>query len=174
MGHLNPFPRHRGRRRVPARPTFRRARRDDARDLALLHQAEGWCFDDENVIHEYWDDAFSKESILVAQVGKVVVGTLELAIAHKTRWGGPFGLIRRFTIHPEWRSRGIGRKLFDFAMREAKRLRLAAVELNVEGWNSSPYQFYRSKGFVEDRVEVVMVKRLRPARRPRRGAPEHL
>jgi len=154
--------------------TFRRARRDDARDLALLHAAEGWCYEEENVIHEYWDDAFSKESILVAQSGKKVVGTLELAIAHKSRWGGRFGLIRRFTVHPKWRSRGIGRRLFDFAMREAARLKLAAVELNVEGWNSRPYQFYRSKGFVEDRVEVVMVKRLKRSGRGPRPKPTHL
>ena len=145
--------------------SLRRASRADARDLARLHQTEGWCYDDENVIHEYWDDAFDKESILVAESGGRVVGTLELAIAHKTRWGGRFGLIRRFVVHPKWRSKGVGRRLFAFAMREAKRLKLNAVELNVEGWNSRPFQYYRSRGFVEDRVEIIMVKRLRPRRR---------
>jgi hypothetical protein len=59
-------------------------------------------------------------------------------------------------------------------MREAKRMRLVAVELNVEGWNSRPYQFYRSQGFVEDRVEVIMVKWLRRPPMAKRPGAGHL
>jgi len=137
----------------------RRARRDDVRALAELHRGEGWCYDDEVILSDYWDDAFDKESILVAEQDGRVVGTIELAKAYKARFGY-FGVLRRFVVHPDYRSRGIGRQLLSYAFAEARRMRCNALELSVDPRNERAHRFYEKLGFKDDHTETIMVKPL--------------
>lgn len=138
---------------------IRKARKDDAKSLARLHRGEGWCYDDEVIISDYWDDAFDKESIFVAEINGLVVGTIELVKAYKARFGY-FGVIRRFVIDPEYRGVGIGKKLISYALTEAKKLGCNAVELSVDPQNDIAHKFYKSLDFRDDRTEIIMVKLL--------------
>jgi len=138
----------------------RKAQKDDAKALADLHRGEGWCYDDENVLNDYWDDAFDKESIIVAEVDGLVAGTIELAKAYKARFGY-FGVIRRFVVHPDCRGKGVGRKLMSYALEEAKRIGCNAIELSIDPQNTRAHKFYESIGFADDRMEVLMVKLLK-------------
>jgi GNAT superfamily N-acetyltransferase len=137
----------------------RKAEKRDLNALADLHRGEGWCYDDEVVLNDYWDDAFDKESIIVAEMDSRVVGTIELAKAYKSRFGF-FGVLRRFVVSPSYRGTGIGRTLLKFALEEANRMGCNAVELSVDPDNSKPHKFYESQGFKDDRTEIVMVKPL--------------
>ena len=127
--------------------------------LAELHRGEDWCYDDEVVLNDYWDDSFDKESILVAEVDGRAVGTLEVAKAYKAKFGF-FAVLRRFIVHPDFRGRGVGRALINYALEEARRLGCSAVELSVDPENMRPHKFYESLGFRDDRTEVIMVKLL--------------
>jgi len=138
---------------------IRKARRSDIKALAELHRGEGWCYDDEVVLNDYWDDSFDKESILVAEVDGKVVGTLEVAKAYKARFGF-FAVLRRFVVHPAYRGRGVGKALIQYALEEAKRMGCNALELSVDPENTRPHKFYESLGFRDDRTEVIMVKPL--------------
>ncbi len=138
----------------------RKATKQDSKAIAELHKGEGWCYDDEVVLNDYWDDAFDKESIIVAELGSRVVGTIELARAYKARFGF-FGVIRRFVVHPEYRGKGVGRRLVSYALEEASRIGCNAVELSVDPENERPHRFYESLGFRDDRTEIIMVKELR-------------
>jgi ribosomal protein S18 acetylase RimI-like enzyme len=139
---------------------IRRASRDDLGAVAELHRGEGWCYDEELVLRDYWDDCFDRESILVAETRENGIdGTLEVAKAYKARFGY-FAVIRRFVIHPEFRGRGIGRTLFQYATEEAKRMGCTAIELSVDPENGRPHKFYQSLGFKDDRTEIIMVKSL--------------
>ena len=138
---------------------IRKAGQNDIKALAELHRGEGWCYDDEVVLNDYWDDSFDKESILVAEVDGKVVATLEITKAYKARFGS-FAVIRRFVVHPSYRGRGIGRALFQYALEEAKKMDCNAVELSVDPENARPQRFYESLGFREDRTEIIMVKLL--------------
>ncbi len=138
---------------------IRKARREDVKALADLHKGEGWCYDDEVVLGDYWDDAFDKESIIVAEMDGRVVGTIELAKAYKGRFGY-FGVLRRFVVHPGCRGSGIGRRLISYALTEAKRIGCNALELSVDPRNERASRFYERLGFKDDRTEKIMVKPL--------------
>ena len=139
---------------------IRRARRDDLGAVAELHRGEGWCYDDELVLRDYWDDCFDRESILVAETKEDgIVGTLEVAKAYKARFGH-FAVIRRFVVHPDYRGKGIGRTLLQYATEEAKRMGCSAIELSVDPDNRRPHSYYESLGFKDDRTEIIMVKSL--------------
>jgi len=138
----------------------RKANKQDAKAVAQLHRGEGWCYDDEVVLNDYWDDAFDKESIIVAELESRVVGTIELARAYKARFGF-FAVIRRFVVHPEHRGKGIGRALMNYALEEAMRMECNAIELSVDPANQRPHKFYESLGFRDDRTEIIMVKELK-------------
>jgi GNAT superfamily N-acetyltransferase len=135
----------------------RNAQEKDTGAVAALHKGEGWCYDEEVVLNDYWDDDFDKESIIVAEVDDKVVGTIELGRAHKARFGF-FGVIRRFVVHPDYRERNIGRALMNYAIEEAKRIGCKAVELSVDPGNSRAHKYYLSLGFNDDRTEIIMVK----------------
>jgi GNAT superfamily N-acetyltransferase len=139
---------------------IRRAGKDDIIALAQLHRGEGWCYDDEISINDYWDDSFEKESILVAEVDGKIVGTLEIAKAYKSRFGF-FAVIRRFVVQPDNRGKGIGRKLFSYALEEARKMGCSVIELSVDPENARPHRFYKSMGFKDDRTEIIMVKLLK-------------
>ncbi len=66
---------------------IRKAGKGDIVEVAQLHRGEGWCYDDEVLINDYWDDSFEKESILVAEVEGKIVGTLEISKVYKSRFG---------------------------------------------------------------------------------------
>ncbi len=136
---------------------IRKARRNDTKALAKLHRGEGWCYDDEVVLNDYWDDSFDKESILVAEVDGKVAGTLEVAKAYKARFGF-FAVLRRFVVHPDYRGRGVGKALIQYALEEAKRMGCNALELSVDPGNTRPHKFYESLEFKDDRTEVIMVR----------------
>ena len=138
---------------------IRKAGRSDIKALVELHRGEGWCYDDEAVLNDYWDDSFDKESILVAEVDGKVVGTLEVAKAYKARFGF-FAVLRRFVVHPDLRGGGIGKALICHALEEARSFDCNAVELSVDPAKMRPHKFYESLGFRDDRTEVIMVKLL--------------
>jgi GNAT superfamily N-acetyltransferase len=139
---------------------IRKARSGDINALAELHRGEDWCYDDEVVLSDYWDDVFDKESIIVAEVDGRVVGTIELAKAFKSSLGF-FAVIRRFVVHPDYRGKGIGRELINYALTEAERMGCKAIELSVDPQNERARRFYASMGFKDHRTELIMVKLLR-------------
>ena len=139
---------------------IRKAHREDLQALADLHRGEGWCYDDEVVLNDYWDDDFEKDSIIVAELDGRVVGTIELAKAYKARFGF-FGVLRRFVVPPKYRERGIGEELIRYALEEARRLGCNAIELSVDPRNERAHKFYISLGFTDDRTETIMVKTLK-------------
>ena len=137
--------------------SIRKATIDDAEAVTRLHKGEGWCYDDPIVMNDYWDDSFDKESILVAEVDRKTVGTLEISKAYKARFGF-FAVLRRFVVDPEYRGKGVGRQLMSFALEEAKRMGCSAIELSVDPENIRPHDFYKTLGFHDDRTETIMVK----------------
>ncbi len=139
---------------------IRKARKDDARSVANLHRGEGWCYDEEVILNDYWDDDFDKESIIVAEMDGQVVGTIELAKAYKARFGF-FGVLRRFVVHPDRREKNIGRQLMDYAIEEARRTGCTVIELSIDPKNQRAHKYYSTLGFKDDRTETIMVKLLK-------------
>lgn len=139
--------------------TVRPGRLDDAGAEAEMNRDVDWCFDEEQMIAEYHDDAYEPSSILVAELEGRVVGKLELFIGAKSVHGR-FGLIRRFVVHRDYRAQGIGRVLLDAATERARQQGCSFIELSVDVTNPVAHAFYQRDGFVEDRLEVMMRKSL--------------
>lgn len=116
-----------------------------------------WCYDEANMVAEYHDDSYEPSSVLIAELDGRIVGKIELYMAWKSTYG-KFAVIRRFVIHKDFRSQGIGRKLMDAAIARAKASDCAFIELSVDVTNPIPHAFYHREGFREDRVEVMMRK----------------
>jgi GNAT superfamily N-acetyltransferase len=139
--------------------TIRPGRLSDLPAEASLNHDTDWCYDEANMVAEYHDDAYEPSSVLIAEVDGKLVGKLELFIAWKSIYG-KFGVIRRFVVHPEHRSQGVGRVLFDAATEHARESGCSFIELSVDVTNPIPHSFYHRQGFREDRVEVLMRKPL--------------
>lgn len=144
---------------VTPQVTIRPGRLDDAAAEADLNRGLDWCWDEENLIAEYHDDAYEPSSVLVAELDGKVVGKLELFIGAKSAHNH-FGMIRRFVVHPDLRGQGVGRQLLNAAIERARQEGCSFVELSVDVTNPSAHAFYQREGFVEDRVEVMMRKSL--------------
>lgn len=124
-----------------------------------------WCYDEANMVAEYHDDSYEPSSVLVAELDGRIVGKIELYMAWKSTYG-KFAVIRRFVIHRDFRSQGIGRKLMDAAVERARAQDCAFIELSVDVTNPIPHAFYHREGFREDRVEVMMRKPLTERYKP--------
>ncbi len=127
-------------------------------ETEMNHEVE-WCYDEANMVAEYHDDSYEPSSVLVAEIDGRVVGKIELYQAWKSTYGR-FAVIRRFVIHKDYRSQGIGRRLMDAATERAREAGCSFIELSVDVTNPIPHSFYHREGFREDRVEVMMRKPL--------------
>ncbi len=135
--------------------TIRPGRLSDVPDEATLHRDVDWCFDEQETLAEYHDDAYEPSSVLIAEENGEIVGKLELFIAWKSNHG-KFALIRRFVVAPGWRGKGVGKLLLDAATERSINEGCTFVELSVDVTNPFAHAFYAREGFVEDRVEVLM------------------
>ena len=139
--------------------TIRRGRREDAATMAALHREADWCYDDAEIVTEYYDDAFEPETVIAAEHDGALVGKLELFLGWKST-SGRFGLIRRFVVHPDWRGRGVGHRLLAAAEEEARQAGCSFLELGVDEDNTGARRLYGSQGFAEDRRELMLRKSL--------------
>jgi GNAT superfamily N-acetyltransferase len=139
--------------------TVRRGRREDAAALAALHHEHAWCYDEANIVAEYYDDAFEPDTVIAAEVGGELVGKIELFLGWKSTVER-FGIIRRFVMHPDWRGKGIGHRLLAAAEDEARRAGCSFLELSVDEDNPGARRLYASIGFDENRREIILRKPL--------------
>lgn len=139
--------------------TIRPGRLSDAGQEAALNNSVDWCYDEAQTLAEYHDDAYEPSSVLVAEAGDEIAGKLELFIGWKSTHGR-FGVIRRFIVKEEYRSRGVGRQLLDAATGWAREQGCSFIELSVDVTNPIAHAFYKREGFDEDRVEVMLRKSL--------------
>lgn len=126
-------------------------------DLCSLNKIAGNCYDDEAKVLEFFDNEFQPETCFVAKVGENYVGHLELFEGYKSSIG-KFILIRRLVVRPDWRRKGIGRSLLDFAVEECKRRKIKNLDLLVEHDNEIAYNLYTTLDFKEVGHELHMRK----------------
>jgi GNAT superfamily N-acetyltransferase len=83
---------------------------------------------------------------LLAEDGGRAVGFALFFHTYST-WRGRRGIwLEDLFVLPEWRRRGVGRKLLDRVVSLAKERRCGRVEWSVLDWNQSATDFYRAYG----------------------------
>ena len=87
--------------------------------------------------------------VLVAEVAHEVVGVCQLIVfRHLQSKGGLCAEVESVHVHPDWRSRGIGRVLMGAAIDRARALGCYRVQLTSNHARPDAHRFYASLGFL--------------------------
>ncbi|NCN28167.1 GNAT family N-acetyltransferase [bacterium] len=90
----------------------------------------------------------ANNNIVVAVEHSVIVGCLQLTfIPHLTFKGGMRAQIEAVRVKPDYRHRGIGKQLFEWAIDRAKDADCHLVQLTTNKSRPSAMKFYQSIGF---------------------------
>jgi [ribosomal protein S18]-alanine N-acetyltransferase len=108
---------------------------------AFIAASEPWRtlkFSEERLLKGFLDPA---REVFVAETGGQVIGLLSLVLA-----GAFTGYIQNIAVHPDWRGRGLGTQLMQFA--EATIFRKSPnVFLCVTDFNDAAQKFYARLGY---------------------------
>jgi GNAT superfamily N-acetyltransferase len=100
---------------------------------------------------------------LVAQIDGRIVATCTLAIIpNLTRGARPYGLIENVVTHPDYRRRGLGKRLLKYALEIAWEQRCYKVMLMTGRKTSAVLGFYESVGFDGSAKSAFVVRNPRP------------
>lgn len=112
------------------------AQRESPDDLAPYEGAFARITDDPN------------QHLMVAERGGALVGTLQLTvIPGLSRKGSSRALIEAVRVHTDARGTGLGTRLFEWAVGEARRQDCALVQLTSDATRVDAHRFYERLGF---------------------------
>lgn len=93
-------------------------------------------------------DADPAHQVVVATVGGVVVGTLQLSILPGlARRGASRAQIEAVRVAEDYRSAGLGAAMITWAIEEAERRKCALVQLTTDKSRADAHRFYARLGF---------------------------
>ncbi|MGB7393746.1 MAG: GNAT family N-acetyltransferase [Pricia sp.] len=94
------------------------------------------------------DSAPDQELMVMKTEGGQVVGTLQLSfIRYLTYQGGLRTQIEAVRVHRDYRARGIGQKLFEWAIGRAREKEAHVVQLTTDKKRPKALKFYEKLGF---------------------------
>lgn len=113
------------------------------KDIPAIYEIERLCFKDPYelpLLEMYY--AISRSLFLVAEKEGRVVG---YAIGLAKKWGE--GHVISIAVHPEWRRRGVGKRLMLQLLEKMRRMGVRWVRLEVRVSNEAAINLYRRLGF---------------------------
>lgn len=94
-------------------------------------------------------EAPDRGRIFVARRGAEVLGMVSLLCSVSTAQGTLVCWLEDMVVRPEHRGGGLGRRLLQYAIREAKALGFTRITLLTDRVNDAAIRFYRRHGFCE-------------------------
>ncbi|RLE67792.1 MAG: ribosomal-protein-alanine N-acetyltransferase [Thermoprotei archaeon] len=113
------------------------------KDIPAIYEIERLCFKDPYelpLLQMYY--AISRSLFLVSEREGRVVG---YAIGLAKKWGE--GHVISIAVHPEWRRRGVGKRLMLQLLEKMRRMGVRWVRLEVRVSNEAAINLYRRLGF---------------------------
>jgi GNAT superfamily N-acetyltransferase len=108
----------------------------------------------QNPLPEKYYEAFQNisndpnQELVVIEDNNKVIGTLQLSfIQYLTYQGGIRAQIEAVRVHKDYRGKGIGQKLFEWAISKAKEKRAHVVQLTTDKKRPEALAFYEKLGF---------------------------
>ncbi len=108
----------------------------------------------QNPLPEKYYEAFQNisndpnQELVVIEDNNKVIGTLQLSfIQYLTYQGGIRAQIEAVRVHEDYRGKGIGQKLFEWAILKAKEKRAHVVQLTTDKKRPEALAFYEKLGF---------------------------
>jgi GNAT superfamily N-acetyltransferase len=118
------------------------------RELAIYEKAEEEFI---ATLEDYREDFHNNVfQCLVAEVDGQIVGMVLYYMAYST-WKGKMLYLEDFVLKKEYRRHGIGQKLFDAFLREARDNDCRLAKWQVLDWNEPALKFYEKNGAVIER-----------------------
>lgn len=142
---------------MEARVEFRKAQKDDVGVIVEMLAddplgAKRECF--ESPLPQSYYEAFESidsdpnNELVVATVDSQIVGVLQLTfIPYLTYQGGWRALIEGVRVASEFRSKGIGREMFQWAIDRARKRGCHMLQLTMDKARPDALRFYESLGF---------------------------
>ncbi len=106
-----------------------------------------------------WDNISknSNSEIFVVEDQGKVIGVAQLDyLQYLTYQGGRRAQIEGVRVHQEYRNKGIGKKLFQFLIEEARQNYCHLVQLTTDITRSDALKFYESLGFVQSHIGMKL------------------
>jgi GNAT superfamily N-acetyltransferase len=86
--------------------------------------------------------------IYLAEINGDIVGTFTLLIFDNLGHGGaPSAIVENVVVSPEYRGRGIGKRMMDFAMQRARDAGCYKLALSTNVKREEAHRFYESLGY---------------------------
>ncbi|MCK2242380.1 MULTISPECIES: GNAT family N-acetyltransferase [unclassified Crossiella] len=102
-------------------------------------------------------DADPNQLLLVAEAGGEVAGTLQLTfIPGLSRLGMSRALIEAVRVSTHQRGGGLGQRMVEFAIAEARRRGCGLVQLTTDASREHAHRFYERLGFVASHVGMKL------------------
>ena len=118
---------------------------DLIKELALFEKAPEQVT---NTVEAMEEDAFGKNpcfDFFVAEVENKIVGIAVYFVKYST-WKGKGLYLDDLLVTEKMRGKGIGKKLFDEIIAEAKRINAKQLHWQVLDWNTPAIDFYKKYG----------------------------
>lgn len=90
--------------------------------------------------------------ILVAKDDEKILGMINLLFTESTALGSKVAILEDMVVLPKSRSEGVGSKLMDYAISEAKKEGCKRITLLTDIENTKAQSFYQKKGFVKSKM----------------------
>ena len=90
--------------------------------------------------------------ILVARDDEKILGMINLLFTESTALGAKVAILEDMVVLANYRGEGIGSKLIDFAISEAKKEGCKRITLLTDIENTKAQSFYQKKGFVKSKM----------------------
>ena len=90
--------------------------------------------------------------ILVAKDDEKILGMINLLFTESSALGSKVAILEDMVVLPKSRSEGVGSKLMDYAISEAKKEGCKRITLLTDIKNTKAQSFYQKKGFVKSKM----------------------
>ena len=118
-------------------------------ELALFEKAPEQVI---NTVNDMEKDGFGKNPVFnfyVAELNNTIVGIAVYFIKYST-WKGKGLYLDDLFVTEKFRGKGIGKKLFDIIIEEAKNINAKQLHWQVLDWNTPAINFYKKYGATVD------------------------
>ena len=118
-------------------------------ELALFEKAPEQVT---NSVNDMEEDGFGKNPVFnfyVAELNNKIIGIAVYFIKYST-WKGKGLYLDDLFVTEKFRGKGIGKKLFDIIIEEAKKINAKQLHWQVLDWNTSAIDFYKKYGATID------------------------
>jgi len=100
----------------------------------------------------------SRGRIFVAREGGKVVGMASLLYTISTAEGGKAAWFEDFIVQPEYRRQGIGTRLLEYVIQQARAEGVLRITLLTDLQNDNAQDLYRKLGFVNSSMQAMRLK----------------